>query len=246
MILRGDRVSSILITCRNKSAVERYYVPALRLAGWAGEVHLATPGNPLPPLEDFQGLLMTGGDDLHPSLWDDQEPVHPKAELDELRDALELPVARAFWDAGRPILGICRGEQVLNVARGGSLIQDLPSRLDQDAGLHQRGTSSTPELAHAVQVAPGSRLAGLVGTHPEVNSRHHQAVLRVGEGLKAVAWHRAQPGQEQVVEAIEAETPDRWVLGIQWHPENLVHLEGPVGQAALAIFQGFLAALERP
>ena len=246
MILRGDRVSSILITCRNKSAAEGHYVPALRLAGWTGEVHLATPGSPLPPLADFQGLLMTGGDDIHPSRWDDQEALHPKAEPDELRDALEIPGAQAFWDAGRPILGICRGEQLLNVARGGSLIQDLPSRLDQEAGLHQRGTSSTPELAHAVQVAPGSRVAGLVGALAvEVNSRHHQAVLRVGEGLTAVAWHQARPDQDPVIEAIEATEAGRWVVGVQWHPENLVRLEGPAGQAALAIFQGFLAALER-
>ena len=239
-------MSSILITCRNKSAVERHYVPALRLAGWTGEVHLATPGNPLPPLEDFQGLLMTGGDDIHPSRWDDQEAVHPKAEPDELRDALEIPVAQAFWEAGRPILGICRGEQLLNVAQGGSLIQDLPSRLDLDEGLHNRGTSGTPELAHAVQVAPGSRVAGMVGgLAAQVNSRHHQAVLRVGRGLTAVAWHQARPGQEPVIEAIEATAPERWVVGVQWHPENLVGLEGPAGVAALGIFQGFLAALER-
>jgi len=245
MILRGARVSSILITCRNKDAVLKHYEPALRGGGWRGEVHLATPGDPLPPLADFQGLLMTGGDDIHPSRWDGQEAVHPKAEPDELRDALEIPVAQAFWDAGRPILGICRGEQLLNVARGGSLIQDLPSRLAQEPGLHQRGTSSKPELAHAVQVAPGSRVAALVGgLAVEVNSRHHQAVLRVGEGLTAVAWHQAGPDQEPVIEAIEATAPDHWVVGVQWHPENLVGLEGPAGVAALAIFQGFLAALE--
>jgi len=248
MILRGARVSSILITCRNKDAVLKHYEPALRGGGWRGEVHLATPGDPLPPLADFQGLLMTGGDDIHPCRWEPPEPVHREAHPDEARDALESAAVQQAWDLKLPILGICRGEQLLNVALGGSLIQDVPSRLKVAPGLHDRGTPSVPELAHRVRVAPDSRLAGLVGTlEVEVNSRHHQAVLRVAGELKPVAWHVEAPADAprvELVEAVEAVSPDRWVVGVQWHPENLVGLEGPAGLAAQGLFRGFVAALE--
>lgn len=248
MILRGARVSSILITCRNKDAVLKHYEPALRGGGWRGEVHLATPGDPLPPLADFQGLLMTGGDDIHPCRWEPPEPVHREAHPDEARDALESAAVQQAWDLKLPILGICRGEQFLNVARGGSLIQDLPDRLKVPPGRHNRGTSGVPELAHRVRLAPDSRLAGLVGAlEVEVNSRHHQAVLRVADDLRAVAWHVPEPREasgEALVEAIEAVDPDRWAVGVQWHPENLVGLEGPAGVAARNLFLGFVAALE--
>lgn len=200
----------------------------------------------MPALEGFHGLLMTGGDDIHPRWWDEGEALDATSEPDEARDALEIPAARAAWALGLPILGICRGEQLLNVALGGSLIQDLPSQLNLESGLHRRGSSAVPEKAHSVHVAPESRLAALVGhLEVEVNSRHHQAVRRVAPGLKAVAWHRnpAQDG-EGLVEAVEAQARDRWVVGVQWHPENLVGLEGPAGQAALGIFRGFAAALQ--
>ena len=238
IILSGVPVSSLLITCRNKSAVERHYVPALRLGGWQGEVLLVTPGQPLPPLAGMAGLLMTGGDDIHPRRWDAQEALHPAAEPDEDRDGLEIPAARQAWDLGLPILGICRGEQLLNVALGGSLLQDLPSQLHLDDALHRRGTSDVPEPAHDVTLEPGSRLAALLGaTTATVNSRHHQAVLRVAPGLRAVAWHQG------LVEGVEAVDPARWVVGVQWHPENLVREPGPVGEAALAIFRGFAQVL---
>ena len=238
-------MSSILIICRRKPAVERHYLPALRLGGWTGTIQVASPGDPVPELAAFAGLLMTGGDDIHPRWWDPEEPPHATAELDEERDALEIPAVRQAWALGLPILGICRGEQLLNVALGGSLIQDIPSRLLLEPGLHNRGTSDIPEWAHAVTVAADSRLAALVGgTRAEVNSRHHQAVLRVAPELRAVAWHRAarQEG-DGLVEAIEAVDPARWVLGVQWHPENLVGQDGPMGAAALAIFRGFNGAL---
>ena len=238
-------MSSLLLTCGNKSAAEKHYVPALRLGGWLGEILVASPGPPLPPMDSFCGLLMTGGDDIHPHCWDASEALDDTAHPDPARDALEIPAVRAAWALGLPILGICRGEQLLNVALGGSLIQDLPKRLQIESGLHNRGTSQVPELAHTVQVAADSRLATLVGAPEiEVNSRHHQAVLRLGQGLKAVAWHRSPlPQGEGLVEAIEAESRDRWVLGVQWHPENLLGLGGACAQAALGIFQGFAAAL---
>jgi putative glutamine amidotransferase len=181
---------------------------------------------------------MTGGDDIHPRHWDEQEALDNRAEPDEERDALELPAVRRAWALGLPILGICRGEQLLNVALGGSLYQDLPRQLRLESALHRRGTSQVPELAHTVTLAPESRLAALTGLlEVAVNSRHHQAVLGVAPLLKAAAWHQG------LVEGVEAVAPERWVVGVQWHPENLVGLEGPAGEAARAIFRGFNAAL---
>ena len=244
IILPGVIVSSILLTCQNKSAVEKHYIPAIRRGGWQGEILLATPGGPPPSLEGIAGLIMPGGYDIHPHWWDETEALHPTAEPDASRDALEIPLAREAWRLGLPILGICRGEQVLNVALGGSLIQDIAARYDLDDTLHRRGSSEEPDEAHRVAIAEGSRLAALVGSQEVmVNSRHHQAVLRVAPGLRAVAWYRDAHHGPDLVEGIEAVSPDRWVVGVQWHPENLAHLRTPAGRAALGIFQGFAEAL---
>ncbi len=237
-------MSSLLITCQNKSAVERHYIPAVRLGGWTGEILLATPVAPAPSLDGVAGLLMPGGYDIHPCHWDEDEDLHVTAEPDESRDALEIPLTREAWRLGLPILGICRGEQVLNVALGGSLIQDIPSHLGLEDARHRRGTSEEADEAHRVAIAAGSRLAGLVGgTEVMVNSRHHQAVLQVAPCLRAVAWFREGPDGPDLVEGVEAQDPGRWVVGVQWHPENLVRLETGTGRAALGIFRGFAAAL---
>ena len=236
MILYGGNVSSLLMTCRNKSSAERTYVPALRLGGWAGPIRLLTPDDPAPALAPFSGLLLPGGLDIHSRHW--QEELHPAAEPDEARDALELALVREAVRLGLPVLGICRGAQVLNVALGGSLIQDIPAQCQVDPGLHNLGGSDEAVEAHQVVIAAGSRLARLMGAElATVNSRHHQAVLRVAPGLRAVAW------QGELVEAVEADDPERWVVGVQWHPENLVRLPGGTGDAARGIFQGFAEAL---
>jgi putative glutamine amidotransferase len=222
------------------------YVSALRKAGWSGAVCLVGPGEECPPLATCAGLLLTGGGDIHPDRWDPAEPAHPRSEVDAERDALEIPAIREAWRIGLPILGICRGEQVLNVALGGSLHQHVPEAFGCPDDLHQRGSSKLPpDLRHAVSVDPASRLATWMGaTEVLVNSRHHQAVDRVAAGLRAVAWHPGtRRGEEPIIEAVEATDPDRWVLGVQWHPENLVDLEGSAGASALSIFRAFLAAL---
>jgi len=239
-------VSSVLITCRDKSSADRHYVPAVRAGGWEGRVYLVSPGDPVPPLEGFRGLLLTGGDDIHPANWDSGEAVHPAAEPDRERDALEIPLARRAWDLGLPILGICRGEQLLNVALGGSLVQDIPEHYDCEAGRHNLGSSRLPpQLAHWVIVDPASRLRTLVGAEAvEVNSRHHQAVRRLAPGLRAVAWNGTARDGHPLVEGIEAADASRWVVAVQWHPENLVAMDHPAGRSALGIFRGFHRALQ--
>lgn len=238
-------MSSILVACGNKSGAEKHYLPALRLGGWRGDILLVAPGDPLPPLGTLSGLVLCGGRDIHPRLWDAGESIHPEAEVDEARDAFEAPLVRQAWGLGLPILGICRGEQILNAALGGSLIQDIPSHFACESERHRHGSSEAPDLHHAVQLDPLSRLAELIGC-PEVrvNSRHHQAVQRLAPGLKAVAWHLDtwHPATGPLIEGLEAEDTSRWVLGVQWHPENLVQVKDENGAAARRLFEGFAEA----
>ncbi len=241
-------MSSILVSCRNKTSAVHHYVPAIKAAGWHGPIQLVTPGDPLPALDSVAALLLTWGGDIHPRAWDAAESIHPKAEVDEERDQLEIPLTRAAWEQDLPILGICRGHQILNVALGGSMIQDVPEHFACPPHLHQHGTSEHPEVRHTVAVTHGSRLASLMGGHKiEVNSRHHQAVARVAEPLQAVAFHpETFRDGLALVEGIEARDPQKWALGVQWHPENLAEMEGFPGDAARGIFSGFVqAALDK-
>ncbi len=236
-------MSSILVSCKDKSGADRYFGAALRAAGWTGQVRLAAPGEALTGLAQASALLLTGGQDIHPSHWNPQEAVHPRAEVDPARDAFEIPLVRAAWERRLPILGICRGEQILNVALGGSLIQDVPDHFGCEPGRHQHGTPAHPDLHHRVQLAPASRLRALLGEDVFlVNSRHHQAVKRVALDLVAVGWHLDTVHRETgpLVEALEATDPTRWVFAVQWHPENLVTLPGPAGDAARDLFTAFV------
>jgi len=234
---------TLLLSCKNKSGAEKHYVPALRGAGWTGPILLAAPGDPLPDLATLSGLLLCGGDDVHPRHWDDAEALHPKAEVDEARDAMEIPLVRQAYECGLPILGICRGEQILNVALGGSLVQDVPEHFGCEEARHRHGSPEVADMRHRVQLAPGSRLRALLGEDVFlVNSRHHQAVRQVAPPLVAVGWHldTAHPATGPLIEALEAADPDRWVFGVQWHPENLVNLKGPAGDAARDLFSAFV------
>jgi putative glutamine amidotransferase len=184
----------------------------------AGGIPVVLP--PIPPadvaglLNRLQGICLSGGPDLDPAAYHSRAhaelgPVEP--ELDQF----ELALARAADAAGLPVLGICRGCQVLNVARGGTLFQHLPDIVD--GRLAHRQTEPGRVTTHTVSVAPGSRLAAIVGAGElEVNSFHHQAVERLGHDLEAVAW-----SGDGVIEGIE--DPDApFYLGVQWHAEGLV------------------------
>lgn len=239
-------MSSILLTCAHKENAHKYYESALRLAGWVGGVTLVTVHDPAPVLENYSGLLLAGGRDIHPSHWDPAECVHREADPDEARDALELPLIRAAWGRRMPILGICRGAQALNVALGGSLYQDIPEAFSVEKTVHHRGTADVPELAHSVMLKPATKLAEILGcTQIQVNSRHHQAVRRIAPGLRAVAWHpETRNGEGLLIEGVEAVDTQRFVLSVQWHPENLVRLDHAAGQAALKLFQAFAAQVQ--
>lgn len=190
------------------------------------------------PLEDaaalerifasLDGILFPGGLDVHPQRFG--EEIHPTVTVDEPLDALELRLAQWASDRELTTLGICRGQQVLNVALGGSLVQDLPS-----AGIAhpQSDLAIRNEIAHTIEVESGSRLAHIFGaTSFGVNSFHHQAVKELGRGLKAVGW-----SPDGVIEALES-TEHPWLLAVQFHPENLVASHEP----SRRLFEAFVAA----
>jgi putative glutamine amidotransferase len=166
----------------------------------------------------LQGVLLTGGGDVDPARFG--EAPHPTtADVSAARDGLEIELTRWAIETRTPLLAICRGVQVLNVALGGSLHQDIPSEpgspLDhsQVALLGSRGTA-----VHQVKVQDGSRLAGILGAlEIDVNSFHHQAIHRLGRGLKDVAW-----APDSIIEGVELVDDSRFAVGVQWHPEELV------------------------
>lgn len=182
------------------------------------------------------GVLLTGGDDVDPMLFG--EATHAKTEgIDRVRDDVEIAMSQWAATDDKPLFAICRGIQVMNVAFGGTLIQDVPTqyhdeRFDiQHSGRYEAASRST--VLHHVCVEPQSQLAGIVGSGDVgVNSFHHQAAKDVGDGLVVSA--RAKDG---LIEALEM--PERkFYLGVQWHPEEMTTERADM----LALFKQFVAA----
>ncbi|WP_165439965.1 gamma-glutamyl-gamma-aminobutyrate hydrolase family protein [Micromonospora kangleipakensis] len=158
---------------------------------------------------DADGVLILGGADLDPATYGRQCQVKNLYGIDATADAFELGLARAALDARLPLLGICRGMQALNVAAGGSLIQDLGP-----GTIHNIESDNSTMTTHAIEIIPGTLLAGIYGrAQLDIRSGHHQAVDAVGAGLRASA-----AASDGVIEAIEG--TEGWVLGVQWHPED--------------------------
>jgi putative glutamine amidotransferase len=165
----------------------------------------------------LDGLLLSGGPDLHPHAYG-AEPHPALGPTEQEIDVFELALVRSAERHGLPIFAICRGMQALNVARGGTLVQDLPSECGGPIAHRQDEPGRIP--THPVRLTPDSRIAAIVGaTDIQVNSFHHQAVDRLGEGLRQVGW-----AEDGVVEAIEDPRRD-FVVGVQWHAESLSETE---------------------
>ena len=170
----------------------------------------------VPPSEDgveetldaLDGLLFSGGADLDPALYGADAHGETDAPRHD-RDTGELALLRAALERDLPTLAVCRGSQLLNVARGGDLVQHLPDTLGDERHKHVPGTFSD----HGVEVAAGSRLAALVGNGAPVKSHHHQGLGRVGDGLAEVAW-----AEDGTLEAVE-DPSRRFAVGVLWHPE---------------------------
>jgi putative glutamine amidotransferase len=199
-------------------------LPYLRGLEAAGALPLVMP--PLHPeaieplLDRLDGICLSGGPDLDPAGYG-ADPHPELGPIEPNLDRFELAVARRADARGMPILAICRGTQALNVVRGGSLHQHLPEISSEIA---HRQTTPGNQTSHPVAIEPGSRLASALGDDEveiadrlDVNSFHHQAIDRLGEGLRISA--RAPDG---TVEAVE-DPSRRFLIGVQWHAETLVH-----------------------
>jgi putative glutamine amidotransferase len=169
--------------------------------------------------DDCDGLVLTGGEDLHPELYGLTGTEHVR-ETDPARDAHELALFRAAHQRRIPILAICRGFQLVNVALGGTLWQDLPVQRPSDLD-HDTGTV-WQHRAHHVNVTPGSRVYRSVGREVFLtNSFHHQAIRDLAPGLRATAT-----ADDGLIEAAEAEAETQWLVGVQWHPESFWREDG--------------------
>jgi putative glutamine amidotransferase len=215
-----------LVDGRERVTLNTAYVRALESAGL---VPLAVPtmlaaDRAGAALAAVRGLVLTGGEDVAPDRYG--AAPHPRlGEVDPARDAAELALIQAARARRLPILAICRGIQILNVAFGGTLYQDLASERPSVVP-HSDETSR-----HAVRVEAGSLLERTLGRRAAtVNSRHHQAIRDVAPGLKAVAW-----ADDGVIEGAEPASPkETWIVAVQWHPEDLTER---------ALFEGFARAV---
>ena len=214
---------------RRPFEAERFGAAWRRAGGDPSELAFVTPATASRALageEAFAGLLLTGGPDVEPARYGAAPEAGVELHLDPARDALDLDLLQRAARRGWPVLAVCYGLQVLNVFHGGTLVQDL-GRAGKTG--HQV-PEPKDELAHTVARSGGRWLDGWPDEFP-VNSRHHQAIDRLAAALDAVA---AAP--DGVIEAVELRAGERFVLGVQWHPENLTQPEH------VAVFRAFRSA----
>ena len=183
----------------------------------------------------LDGLLITGGADIDPALYGEEESP-ACGELEPERDRLEMVLGTLAVEHNLPTLGICRGCQVLNVVYGGTLIQDIPTELGVPMDVH-RQPEDYAVVTHGVTVEPGTLLESIVGAGEiRVNSRHHQAVKKLGKGLVL----NGRSTKDGIIESFNDPTK-RFMLAVQWHPEMLSH-ERP---EALKLFKALASAAAR-
>ena len=187
----------ILLSCKQRAD---NYIKAVEAVGAEAVAEY------LPKVDTgYDGLILCGGSDVDPKYYN--EKIDGSVGIDAERDENEIALLSAYVKAGKPILGICRGHQIINIFFGGSLYQHIP-----EYDLHTR--KDERDSAHKVTAVPDSIIASLYGTELSVNSAHHQAVKALGEGLRATAvWN------DQYIEAIEHTSLP--ILGVQWHPERM-------------------------
>lgn len=202
------------------------YIDALRAAGAIPVVIPPQPENAVAILQALDGLVLAGGEDCDPAIYGEER--HPTVEpMNPLRQQNDLALARNAYELGIPTLGVCLGMQVMNIVRGGTLIQDISSQCE---GAMNHASDPSARISHEVDVHSGTRLAEIIGAgRKTVNSSHHQAVRRPGERLKVTAI-----ATDGIIEAIEDET-HRFFVGVQWHPEDM-----PGEQSASALFRHFI------
>ena len=186
------------------------YTRAVERAGGTPVILPPVPSSSVPSLvAKIDALVVAGGRDVDPSLYN--ETPHDQTDVpDHRRDRFEILMTRAAIEADLPFLAICRGMHILNVARGGTLIQHLPDRL----GSESHKPDPVKMTIHDVEISAASNLGRVLGTTAQVPAAHHQGIDRIGSGLLTVAWT-----PDQVVEAVELQG-HRFGIGVQWHPEE--------------------------
>ncbi|WP_417465216.1 gamma-glutamyl-gamma-aminobutyrate hydrolase family protein [Kordiimonas sp.] len=216
-------------TGRNANAVAYTAVTfGVWLAG--GRPVRISPIHNIDMVREISGLVVTGGVDVNPRLYGEKNIASAIPEPE--RDALEMECLEMAFAADVPILGICRGAQLLNVARGGSLYQDVPSVFD--GFLPTKSTLGKIFVRRQAEIEEGTRMADVMGRHGAfwVNSLHHQAINQLGRGLRVAAQDELG-----IVQGIEGSARDPFMLGVQWHPEFMLY-----SKAQRRIFAALIAA----
>lgn len=230
-----NNVPIIGITCDYKEKTKKYslnraYVEAIRRANGAPII--------LAPVEDIllrqkqaniiDGLLLTGGRDIEPTVYGEQ-PILKLKKIHSIRQQHEIELVKLVCELNKPILGICLGCQLLNVALGGTLYQDIKMQLPTASSHLQK--NKRKETSHIVYIKEGSKLHQILKVSKlKTNSFHHQAIKKIAPNLRASAY-----AEDGIIEAIETKKDDCFLLGIQWHPEELI--ENPLH---LALFEALV------
>lgn len=200
----------------DRTGVNAAYVQALLAAGGVPLIlsPLVGPALAARALDGVDGLLLTGGEDLDPA-WYGADPSPRLSPPSRERDLFELALFAIARQRELPILGICRGIQLINVGMGGTLFQDLPS--ERPGAINHRPEGSRDAPAHRLRLEPRSRAAEALGaTSVLANSSHHQAIKQLAPGLRATGWT-----DDDLIEAVETAPDTPWLLAVQWHPEEM-------------------------
>jgi putative glutamine amidotransferase len=218
-----------------------YYFEAVRRAGGVPEhLSLGLSDEELrKQVGDLDAFVLPGSPaDVDPARY--SEPRHPKTKtLDADRDRTDSAILEHAIAADKPVLAICYGCQILNVHQGGSLVQDIPAEkpgTDAHGKTDLAASSTSKDLQHGATLAEGSQLQKLAdATQVQINSSHHQSIDRPGENLRVTAL-----GTDGIVEGVELQSPDNWVVGVQWHPERM-----PGDAFAQKLFTDFVRAARK-
>ena len=225
--LDGDtsrvRLTAAYVTALESAGLIPLIVPPLSSASAAAAI-----------MDSVSGLVLTGGEDVDPARYGEKR--HEKLRtVNAARDATEAALIQEAKARGKPVLAICRGIQILNVALGGTLVQDIQSQCDTK--IEHDDDAPRNSRSHEVSIEPGSLIARAVGTeHLTVNSFHHQSVKRVADGMRVTA--RSPDG---IIEGLES-TDDWWVMGVQWHPEEMTDSPEPWDRGLFKAFAKKLGA----
>lgn len=185
-------------------------------------------------LDSVSGLVLTGGEDVDPARYGEARDKKVRS-VNPARDATEAALVEEAKARGMPVLAICRGIQILNVALGGTLVQDIASQCETDISHDEDGPRDS--RSHEITIEPGSLIAKAIGTERcTVNSFHHQSVKRVAEGMRVTA--RSPDG---IIEGLESTDRDWWVMAVQWHPEEMTDSAEPWDRG---LFNAFARQLE--